>query len=87
MYLVATFASHSELSEFVLQLDEEVEGMQSTVLSLEHSLKELRDSLTGSSGGGPSKTGKEKSSRSTFDGPLETHKDSGSKIGARSQDS
>ena len=58
--------------------------MQSTVLSLEQNLKELRDSV---SGGGQSKTGKEKSSRSTHNGPLETHKDSTSKIGVRSQDS
>ena len=61
--------------------------MQSTVMSLEQNLKELRDSVSGPLGGGQSKTGKEKSSRSTHNGPLETHRDSTSKIGVRSQDS
>ncbi len=46
----------------MLQLDEEVEGMQSKVLTLEKEIKELRDysGNDGTSHGGPSKTTKEK---------------------------
>ncbi|KAL5457710.1 hypothetical protein EMCRGX_G034997 [Ephydatia muelleri] len=35
-----------ELSEFVIQLDEEVEAMQSTILHLQQQLKESREALT-----------------------------------------
>lgn len=38
-------SSRDELSGFVLHLEEEVEGMQSTVLSLEQQLKEARQQL------------------------------------------
>ena len=35
--------SSLELNEFVIQLDEEVDAMQSTILSLQQQLRELRD--------------------------------------------
>ena len=63
----------AELSEFVLQLDEEVEGMQSKVLALEKELRELRDSA-GDGGASHSKPAKEKT-KSTHNGPIETFKD------------
>ncbi len=56
----------------MLQLDEEVEGMQSKVLALERELRELRDSTAGDGGpssGGHSKSPKEKTKHN---GPIET---------------
>lgn len=55
----------------MLQLDEEVEGMQSKVLALEKELREVRDSADDGvpSSGGNSKTTKEKSKHN---GPVET---------------
>ncbi|XP_038059305.1 trichohyalin-like [Patiria miniata] len=38
-------ASQDELNEFVIQLDEEVEGMQSTICALQQQLKEAKDDL------------------------------------------
>lgn len=35
-----------ELNDFVIQLDEEVEGMQSTILTLQHQLKDCKQQLT-----------------------------------------
>ena len=34
-----------ELNDFIIQLDEEVEGMQSTILVLQQQLKETRQQL------------------------------------------
>ena len=82
-----TCVSSAELSEFVLQLDEEVEGMQAKVLALEKELRELRNLAAdggASNGTTHSKPAKEKAFKSTHNGPVETVKD---KIGGRSQDS
>ncbi|XP_076874085.1 pre-mRNA-splicing regulator WTAP [Brachyhypopomus gauderio] len=56
-------SSQDELNDFIIQLDEEVEGMQSTILVLQQQLKETRQQLSqqaqsqGTSGGaGPSRT-------------------------------
>lgn len=38
--------SQDELNDFVIQLDEEVEGMQSTILTLQHQLKDCKQQLT-----------------------------------------
>ncbi|KAM7427676.1 hypothetical protein ABFA07_021235 [Porites harrisoni] len=38
--------SQDELNDFVIQLDEEVEGMQSTILTLQHQLKDCNQQLT-----------------------------------------
>ncbi|XP_033635817.1 actin cytoskeleton-regulatory complex protein PAN1-like [Asterias rubens] len=38
-------ASQDELNEFVIQLDEEVEGMQSTICALQQQLKEAKEDL------------------------------------------
>ena len=77
-----------ELSEFALQLDEEVEGMQSTILQLELQLKELKDSSPTTNGSGL-KTPKERTSaKSTSNGPVETHSSLTSKlVSSRNQDS
>lgn len=55
-------SSQDELNDFIIQLDEEVEGMQSTILVLQQQLKESRQQLSQmsqtqgtSSGAGPSK--------------------------------
>lgn len=52
-----------ELNDFIIQLDEEVEGMQSTILVLQQQLRETRQQLSQmnqtqgtSSGAGPSRT-------------------------------
>jgi hypothetical protein len=37
---------HTELNDFIIQLDEEVEGMQSTILVLQQQLRETRHQLT-----------------------------------------
>ncbi|XP_030628515.1 pre-mRNA-splicing regulator WTAP [Chanos chanos] len=56
-------SSQDELNDFIIQLDEEVEGMQSTILVLQQQLKETRQQLSqqaqaqGAQGGaGPSRT-------------------------------
>lgn len=53
-------SSQDELNDFIIQLDEEVEGMQSTILVLQQQLKESRQQLTqcqgSSAGAGPSRT-------------------------------
>ncbi|XP_010900432.2 pre-mRNA-splicing regulator WTAP isoform X2 [Esox lucius] len=55
-------SSQDELNDFIIQLDEEVEGMQSTILVLQQQLRETRQQLsqnpaqTASSGPGPSRT-------------------------------
>ncbi|XP_063079435.1 pre-mRNA-splicing regulator WTAP [Engraulis encrasicolus] len=58
-------SSQDELNDFIIQLDEEVEGMQSTILTLQQQLKETRQQLSqqpqGQSSatattGGPSRT-------------------------------
>lgn len=49
-----------ELNDFIIQLDEEVEGMQSTILVLQQQLKDSRQQLTQTqgalTGAGPSRT-------------------------------
>lgn len=54
-----------ELSEFVIQLDEEVEAMQSTILHLQQQLKESRETLT-KAGISKDRTSKQ------FSGPIDT---------------
>ncbi|KAM9355246.1 pre-mRNA-splicing regulator WTAP isoform 1-T2 [Pholidichthys leucotaenia] len=53
-------SSQDELNDFIIQLDEEVEGMQSTILVLQQQLKETRQQLSQSQGAlvgaGPSRT-------------------------------
>ncbi|KAK2884133.1 hypothetical protein QQF64_016014 [Cirrhinus molitorella] len=55
-------SSQDELNDFIIQLDEEVEGMQSTILVLQQQLRETRQLLSQmnsqgiSSGAGPSRT-------------------------------
>ncbi|KAK7132957.1 hypothetical protein R3I94_014996 [Phoxinus phoxinus] len=56
-------SSQDELNDFIIQLDEEVEGMQSTILVLQQQLRETRQQMTQinqtpgtSSGAGPSRT-------------------------------
>ncbi|XP_062858363.1 pre-mRNA-splicing regulator WTAP [Trichomycterus rosablanca] len=54
-------SSQDELNDFIIQLDEEVEGMQSTILVLQQQLKETRQQLSQhtpatSSSVGPSRT-------------------------------
>ncbi|XP_061602440.1 pre-mRNA-splicing regulator WTAP [Cololabis saira] len=53
-------SSQDELNDFIIQLDEEVEGMQSTILVLQQQLKESRQQLSqsqgASAGAGPSRT-------------------------------
>lgn len=55
-----------ELNDFIIQLDEEVEGMQSTILVLQQQLKESRQLLSQSqsAGAGPSRTSPAASSSS-----------------------
>ena len=68
----------AELNEFVIQLDEEVEAMQSIILHLQNQLKEARDTL--------SKAGllnKDRTAKSN--GPLESHS-SNSRVANRSQE-
>ncbi|KAL0967741.1 hypothetical protein UPYG_G00256310 [Umbra pygmaea] len=54
-------SSQDELNDFIIQLDEEVEGMQSTILVLQQQLRETRQQLSqnpaqvASSGPGPSR--------------------------------
>lgn len=72
------FAFVSELTEFVLQLDEEVEGMQAAVLHLDLQLKESKNSAGVSSpvNSAPSsssaKSGKDRTKGTTANGPVET---------------
>lgn len=55
--------SPPELNDFIIQLDEEVEGMQSTILVLQQQLKESRQQLTQTQvGAGPSRTSPSSSS-------------------------
>uniref|UniRef100_A0A8C7GNT5 Pre-mRNA-splicing regulator WTAP n=2 Tax=Oncorhynchus kisutch TaxID=8019 RepID=A0A8C7GNT5_ONCKI len=55
-------SSQDELNDFIIQLDEEVEGMQSTILVLQQQLRETRQQLSqnpaqaASAGAGPSRT-------------------------------
>uniref|UniRef100_A0A3B3YM63 Pre-mRNA-splicing regulator WTAP n=1 Tax=Poecilia mexicana TaxID=48701 RepID=A0A3B3YM63_9TELE len=60
-------SSQDELNDFIIQLDEEVEGMQSTILVLQQQLKESRQQLTqsqgASAGPGPSRTSPSTSSK------------------------
>ncbi|KAM9704653.1 pre-mRNA-splicing regulator WTAP isoform 2-T2 [Menidia menidia] len=53
-------SSQDELNDFIIQLDEEVEGMQSTILVLQQQLKESRQQLSqpqgALAGAGPSRT-------------------------------
>ncbi|XP_068199134.1 pre-mRNA-splicing regulator WTAP [Antennarius striatus] len=53
-------SSQDELNDFIIQLDEEVEGMQSTILVLQQQLKDSRHQLSqtpgASAGAGPSRT-------------------------------
>ncbi|XP_056096033.1 pre-mRNA-splicing regulator WTAP [Rhinichthys klamathensis goyatoka] len=56
-------SSQDELNDFIIQLDEEVEGMQSTILVLQQQLRETRQQMTQinqtpgtSTGAGPSRT-------------------------------
>ncbi|XP_028809488.1 pre-mRNA-splicing regulator WTAP [Denticeps clupeoides] len=54
-------SSQDELNDFIIQLDEEVEGMQSTIMVLQQQLKETRQQLSQqtqatASGAGPSRT-------------------------------
>ncbi|KAM3861220.1 pre-mRNA-splicing regulator WTAP [Diretmus argenteus] len=53
-------SSQDELNDFIIQLDEEVEGMQSTILVLQQQLKETRQQVTQNpgvlAGAGPSRT-------------------------------
>ncbi|XP_075869554.1 pre-mRNA-splicing regulator WTAP [Nelusetta ayraudi] len=53
-------SSQDELNDFIIQLDEEVEGMQSTILALQQQLKESRQQLSQTpgplAGAGPSRT-------------------------------
>lgn len=77
---------YSELNDFIIQLDEEVEGMQSTILLLQQQLRETRQQLSqqaqATSGAGPSRT--VPSPPSTSEPPAETETaPSGSSIGAR----
>ena len=73
-----------ELSEFVFQLDEEIEAMQATLLHLEHQVKSsnLKEpghgqmALTSPSKGGGSRDRdreRERTARATPNGPLDTH--------------
>lgn len=50
--------SFPELNDFIIQLDEEVEGMQSTILVLQQELKEAKQQLSHTQGAvvGPSRT-------------------------------
>lgn len=80
---------HLELNDFIIQLDEEVEGMQSTILVLQQQLKETRQQLSQhahglgtSSGAGPSRTAP--SPPSASEPPAETETaPSGSSTGAK----
>ncbi|KAM8832831.1 pre-mRNA-splicing regulator WTAP isoform 2-T2 [Spinachia spinachia] len=58
-------SSQDELNDFIIQLDEEVEGMQSTILVLQQQLKDSRQQLSQtqgpSSGAGPGRTSAEPS--------------------------
>lgn len=78
-----------ELNDFIIQLDEEVEGMQSTILVLQQQLKETRQQLSQQaqalgtpSGAGPSRTAP--SPPSASEPPAETETaPSGSSTGAK----
>lgn len=63
LYLCLCILCGPELNDFIIQLDEEVEGMQSTILVLQQQLRETRQQMTQinqtpgtSSGAGPSRT-------------------------------
>ncbi|XP_057678900.1 pre-mRNA-splicing regulator WTAP [Corythoichthys intestinalis] len=49
-------SSQDELNDFIIQLDEEVEGMQSTILVLQQQLKDSRQQLAQPPQAGPSRT-------------------------------
>ncbi|KAK3516807.1 hypothetical protein QTP70_023682 [Hemibagrus guttatus] len=82
-------SSQDELNDFIIQLDEEVEGMQSTILILQQQLRETRQQLSQqaqalgtTSGAGPSRT--VPSPPSTSEPPAETETaPSGSSTGAK----
>ncbi|XP_040017341.2 pre-mRNA-splicing regulator WTAP [Gasterosteus aculeatus] len=60
-------SSQDELNDFIIQLDEEVEGMQSTILVLQQQLKDSRQQLSQTqgppSGAGPGRTSAEPSAQ------------------------
>ncbi|KAM4633723.1 pre-mRNA-splicing regulator WTAP isoform 2-T3 [Polymixia lowei] len=62
-------SSQDELNDFIIQLDEEVEGMQSTILVLQQQLKDTRQQLSqnpgATAGAGPSRTSPNAFSSST----------------------
>ncbi|KAG7508922.1 pre-mRNA-splicing regulator WTAP [Solea senegalensis] len=60
-------SSQDELNDFIIQLDEEVEGMQSTILVLQQQLKDTRQQVSHTPGAvaGPSRTSPTASSSST----------------------
>lgn len=82
-------SSQDELNDFIIQLDEEVEGMQSTILVLQQQLKETKQQLSQqpqapgtSSGAGSSKT--VSSPPGTSEPPAETETaSSGSSTGVK----
>lgn len=45
LFLFSFFSSNQELNGFVIQLDEEVEGMQSTIMTLQQQLKTIKQQL------------------------------------------
>ena len=83
----------SELNEFVIQLDEEVDAMQAIILSLQQQIKEkeTRDAGAKSAsnhGNSSSSSGSKDRTGSRHNGPIETnHPTSSSKASARSCDS
>jgi hypothetical protein len=86
-----------ELSEFVFQLDEEIEAMQATLLHLEHQVKssnlkepghgQMALTSPSSKSGGSRDRERERTARATPNGPLDTHSTSNgsSKVVSRSQ--
>ena len=84
--LSVPFTQHFlELNEFVIQLDEEAEAMQSTILHLQQQLKEARDTPAKSNPSTKDRTSKP-------NGPVDSHSSStstssSSKTSSRSQDS
>ena len=75
---------YTELSEFVFQLDEEIEGMQAVLLQLEHQTKSsgnLKQEVAqpqgqaslNSSNKSSSSNSRERTGRATPNGPLDAH--------------
>ena len=73
-----------ELNEFVIQLDEEAEAMQSTILHLQQQLKEAKDTPAKSN---PSTKDRTSKPNGPVDGHSSSTSTSSSKTGSRSQDS